>query len=38
MGDYGSKPAVVPKKKKKRRKINGEGDTPSARDTPTPGE
>lgn len=38
MGDYGAKPAVVPKKKKKRRRINGEGESGSARDTPTPGD
>lgn len=38
LGDYGAKPAVFPRKKKKRRKINGEVDTGSARGTPTPGE
>ncbi|KAL2069628.1 hypothetical protein VTL71DRAFT_14307 [Oculimacula yallundae] len=37
LGDYGSKPAVVPRKKKKKKKINGV-DTGSARGTPAPGE
>lgn len=39
LGDYGSKPAVVPRKKKKKRKVNGAGvETGSARGTPVPGE
>lgn len=38
IGDYGAKPAVVPRKKKKKRKINGGLDTGSARGTPAPGE
>ncbi|KAH8684616.1 transcription factor TFIIH complex subunit [Tricladium varicosporioides] len=39
LGDYGSKPAVVPRKKKKKRRINGGVDTPSSRiGTPAPGE
>ncbi|KAL3421532.1 RNA polymerase II transcription factor B subunit 4 [Phlyctema vagabunda] len=39
LGDYGSKPAVVPRKKKKKRRINGAGaETGSARGTPVPGE
>ncbi|CZS92747.1 related to basic transcription factor 2 (35 kd SU) [Rhynchosporium agropyri] len=37
LGDYGSKPAVVPRKKKKKKKING-AETGSARGTPAPGE
>ncbi|KAH8601444.1 TFIIH subunit Tfb4/p34 [Bisporella sp. PMI_857] len=37
LGDYGAKPAVVPRRKKKKRKINGV-DTGSARGTPAPGE
>jgi transcription initiation factor TFIIH subunit 3 len=36
LGDYGAKPAVVPRKKKKRKKVNGNGE--SARGTPAPGE
>ncbi|TAQ83933.1 hypothetical protein B7494_g7744 [Chlorociboria aeruginascens] len=38
LGDYGAKPAVVPRKKKKKRKINGGVETGSARGTPAPGE
>ncbi|KAF7880752.1 uncharacterized protein EAF01_011917 [Botrytis porri] len=39
LGNYGAKPAVVPRKKKKKRKINGAGvETGSARGTPAPGE
>lgn len=40
LGTYGSKPAVVPRKKKKKRKLNGAGglETGSARGTPAPGE
>jgi transcription initiation factor TFIIH subunit 3 len=38
LGDYGAKPATVPRKKKKRRKINGGAETGSARGTPAPGE
>ncbi|KAG9231810.1 TFIIH subunit Tfb4/p34 [Amylocarpus encephaloides] len=36
LGEYGSKPAVVPRKKKKRRKLNGGDDTPSRPGTPVP--
>lgn len=38
LGDYGSKPAVVPRKKKKKKRINGGVETGSARGTPAPGE
>ncbi|RDW66035.1 hypothetical protein BP6252_09670 [Coleophoma cylindrospora] len=39
LGDYGSKPAVVPRRKKKKRRINGNGaETGSAGGTPVPGE
>ncbi|CAG8952420.1 hypothetical protein HYFRA_00001167 [Hymenoscyphus fraxineus] len=39
LGDYGSKPAVVPRKKKKKRKLNGGVGTPSSRSgTPMPNE
>ncbi|PSS22038.1 hypothetical protein M430DRAFT_118121 [Amorphotheca resinae ATCC 22711] len=38
LGDYGAKPATVPRKKKKRRKLNGGAETGSARGTPAPGE
>jgi transcription initiation factor TFIIH subunit 3 len=37
LGEYGSKPAVFPRKKKKKKRINGL-DTVSSRGTPTPGE
>lgn len=37
LGDYGAKPAVYPRKKKKKKRINGV-DTESARDTPAPAE
>ncbi|KAG4415160.1 hypothetical protein IFR04_011703 [Cadophora malorum] len=36
-GDYGAKPAVIPRKKKKKKRINGI-ETGSARGTPAPGE
>ncbi|SPO03960.1 related to basic transcription factor 2 (35 kd SU) [Cephalotrichum gorgonifer] len=36
LGSYGGKPAVVPRKKKKRRKINGREETGSATGTPRP--
>lgn len=38
LGDYGAKPAVIPRKKKKKRKLNGGVETGSARGTPAPGE
>ncbi|PQE05192.1 Transcription factor Tfb4 protein [Rutstroemia sp. NJR-2017a BBW] len=38
LGDYGAKPAVIPRKKKKKRKLNGGADTGSGRGTPVPGE
>ncbi|KAH7410781.1 TFIIH subunit Tfb4/p34 [Cadophora sp. MPI-SDFR-AT-0126] len=37
LGDYGAKPAVIPRKKKKKKRINGV-ETGSARGTPAPGE
>lgn len=37
LGDYGGKPAVIPRKKKKRKRINGT-ETGSAAGTPAPGE
>jgi transcription initiation factor TFIIH subunit 3 len=37
VGDYGGKPAVYPRKKKKKKRINGM-ETESARGTPAPGE
>jgi transcription initiation factor TFIIH subunit 3 len=37
LGDYGAKPAVYPRKKKKKKRINGI-ETESARSTPAPGE
>jgi transcription initiation factor TFIIH subunit 3 len=37
LGDYGAKPAVVPRRKKKKRKLNGGVDTPSPQGTPVPG-
>ncbi|KAG4432978.1 hypothetical protein IFR05_011546 [Cadophora sp. M221] len=37
LGNYGAKPAVVPRKKKKKKRINGV-ETGSARGTPAPGE
>ncbi|RFU30880.1 hypothetical protein B7463_g5443, partial [Scytalidium lignicola] len=37
LGDYGAKPAVVPRKKKKKKRINGGTDTGSAQGTPAPG-
>lgn len=37
LGDYGGKPAVVQKKKKKRKdRVNGEGRTPVPGETPGP--
>ncbi|CZR52167.1 related to basic transcription factor 2 (35 kd SU) [Phialocephala subalpina] len=38
LGEYGGKPAVVPRKKKKKKRINGGVETGSARGTPAPGE
>lgn len=38
MGDFGSKPAVVPRKRKKKRKLNGGVETDSRTGTPAPGE
>ncbi|RDL37321.1 Uncharacterized protein BP5553_04754 [Venustampulla echinocandica] len=36
LGDYGAKPAVVARKKKKKRRINGAMETPSGSATPAP--
>jgi transcription initiation factor TFIIH subunit 3 len=38
LGDYGGKPAVVPRKKKKRKRVINGVETGSARGTPAPGE
>ncbi|KAI9744873.1 MAG: RNA polymerase II transcription factor B subunit 4 [Claussenomyces sp. TS43310] len=38
LGDYGAKPAVVPRKKKKKKRIINGVETGSARGTPVPGE
>ncbi|EKD16736.1 uncharacterized protein L3040_001475 [Drepanopeziza brunnea f. sp. 'multigermtubi'] len=38
LGNYGANPAVIPRKKKKKKRLNEGVETGSARGTPTPGE